>query len=66
MQIIVAEREELFDNRQHGQRVHERLDGAKDYVVIPGIGHYDVYGKALDQTMKLAIEWYDRYLKAPK
>ena len=31
--------------------------------MIPGITHYDVYGKALDQASQLAIEWYDRYLK---
>jgi hypothetical protein len=63
VRIIAAEREELFDNRQHGQRVHERLRGPKDYIVLPGLTHYDVYGKALDQVTTLAIEWYDRHLK---
>ena len=63
VRIIVAEREELFDNRQHGQRVHDLLAGPKDYVVMPGISHYDVYGKALEQATKLAIDWYDRHLK---
>lgn len=61
--IIVAENEELLDNRNHGQRVYERLQGPKAYVVIPGITHYDVYGKAFDQATKPAIEWYEKYLK---
>ncbi len=61
--IIVAENEELMDNRNHGQRVHERLQGPKSYVVIPGITHYDVYGKAFEQATKPAIDWYDKYLK---
>jgi len=63
MLVIVAENEELFDNRNHGARVHERLQGPKSYVVIPGITHYDVYAKAFDQAIKPAVEWYDRYLK---
>ena len=61
--IIVAENEELFDNRNHGQRIHERLQGPKSYVVIPGIIHYDVYSRAFDQAIKPALEWYDRHLK---
>lgn len=63
MLIIVAEKEELFDNRDHGQRVHERLQGPKSYLVIPGITHYEVYTRAFDQAIKPAVEWYDRYLK---
>lgn len=61
--VIAAEKEELFDNRLHGQRVHERLPGPKRYVVIPAITHYDVYGSAFDQVTKLAVEWYDKHLK---
>jgi dienelactone hydrolase len=63
MLVIVAEHEELFDNRDHGKRVHERLQGPKSYVVIPGITHYEVYNRAFDLATKPAIEWYDRYLK---
>lgn len=63
MLIIVAENEELLDNRNHGQRVHERLQGPKSYVVIPGITHYDVYSRAFDQAIKPAIAWYDQHLK---
>ena len=63
MLLIVAEHEELFDNRDHGLRVHDRLTGPKSYVVIPGISHYEIYGKAFDHTVKLALEWYDAHLK---
>jgi uncharacterized protein len=63
MLIVVAENEELFDNAQHGVKVHERLQGPKGYVVIPAITHYDVYARAFDKAMKPALEWYDKYLK---
>jgi uncharacterized protein len=62
--IIDAANEELFDIRQQGQRVHERLGGPKERVVMPGIRHYDIYsGEPLQQAVKLAIDWYDKYLK---
>jgi dienelactone hydrolase len=63
MRVIVAEHEELFDNRDHGLRVHQRLQGPKSYVVIPGITHYEIYTRAFDQAVKLAVEWYDAHLK---
>ena len=62
--IIDAASEDLFDTRQHGQRVYERLAGPKERVVIPRIKHFDIYrGEPLQQAMKLAIDWYDKYLK---
>lgn len=63
MLFIAAEREELFDNRQHPQLAYERAAGPKQYVVIPGISHYGIYGEARDQATRLAIEWFDRHLK---
>ena len=63
MLFIAAEHEELFDNRQNPQLAHERAVGPKRYVVIPNISHYGVYGQARDQTMQLAIEWFDAHLK---
>ncbi len=61
--LIAAEKEELMDNHMHSERVYERLQGPKAYIVIPGITHYDVYGKAFDQAIKPAIDWYDKHLK---
>ena len=58
-----AQHEELFDNRQNPELAHERAVGPKRYVVIPNISHYGVYGQARDQTMQLAIEWFDAHLK---
>lgn len=63
MLFIVAEREELFDNRRHAQLAYERASEPKKYVVLPGISHYGVYGEAREQATKLAIEWFDRHLK---
>jgi dienelactone hydrolase len=62
--IIDAANEDLFDTRVHGERVYERLGGPKERVVIPRIRHFDIYtGEPLQQAMKLAIGWYDKYLK---
>lgn len=61
--FIVAEKEELFDNAVHAKLAHDRAAGPKKYVVIPGITHYGIYTQARDQAIKLAIEWFDQYLK---
>jgi dienelactone hydrolase len=61
--IIAAEKEELMDNREHGEKVHARVAGPKQYVVIPGISHFEIYTKAFDQATKLATDWYEKYLK---
>jgi dienelactone hydrolase len=64
MLFIAAEREELFDNRQHPQLAFERASEPKQYVVIPGIAHYGVYSEAREQATRMAIEWFDRHLKS--
>ena len=62
--VIDAEYEELFDNRQHGQRFFERLRAPKDRVIIPWIKHYDIYrGDPLRQAVRHAVDWYERHLK---
>jgi hypothetical protein len=63
MLFIAAEREELFDNRQHPQLAYERAAEPKKYVVIPNIAHYGIYGEAREQATKLAIDWFDQHLK---
>jgi len=63
MLFILAEKEELFDNRDHGIKAHERAKGPKKLVTIPKITHYGIYLAARQQAQKLAIEWYDTYLK---
>jgi dienelactone hydrolase len=63
MLFIAAEREELFDNRRHPRLAFERAPEPKEYVEIPGISHYGIYGEAREQATRLAIEWFDRHLK---
>lgn len=61
--FIVAEKEELFDNNDHAKLGYERMSGPKKYVVVPGITHYGIYTTERDRALKLAIEWFDQYLK---
>ena len=62
--FIVAEKEELFDNKDHGKLAYDRMPGTKKkYVVVPNITHYGIYREARDQAIKMAIEWFDEYLK---
>ena len=66
MLFILAEKEEYFDNKDHGIKAFERAKGPKKLVTIPGITHYGIYGQARPQAQKLAIEWYDTHLKGQK
>jgi dienelactone hydrolase len=66
MQFVVAEKEELMDNRDNGVLAYQRAKGPKNLVTIPEITHYGVY-MVPDVRLKarnLAIAWFDRYLKA--
>jgi hypothetical protein len=61
--FIIAENEELFDNKQHAILAHERATGVKKLVVVKGIKHYGIYNEARDQARKEAIAWFDEHLK---
>src|SRR5262249_7914387 len=63
MLFLVAEKEELFDNRDHGVKAHERAKGPKKLVTIPKITHYGIYREAREQASKVAVGWYDAPLK---
>ena len=63
MLFILAEKEEYFNNKDHGIKAFERAKGPKKLVTIPGITHYGIYGPARPQAQKLAIEWFDEHLK---
>ncbi len=66
MIIIDAEKEELMDIRENGQKVADVLKAKGvpvEYHVIPGISHYGVYREAFDQVTKLEIAWFDKHLK---
>jgi dienelactone hydrolase len=62
--FIVAEKEELFDNKEHAKLAYDRMPGPnKKYVVVPGITHYGIYREKRDEAIKMAIEWFDQYLR---
>ena len=64
--FIIAENEELFDNRANAILAYERAEGAKKLVTIPGIKHYGIYNEARDRAEKEAIAWFDEHLKNAK
>jgi pimeloyl-ACP methyl ester carboxylesterase len=64
MLFILAEKEELFDNKDHGLKAYERATGPKKLITIPDITHYGVYTVAKKQAQQAAIAWYDEHLKA--
>ena len=62
--FIVAEKEELFDNKDHARLAYDRMAGTKKkYVVVPNILHYGIYFQERELAIKLAIEWFDQYLR---
>ncbi len=61
--FIIAEKEELFDNKANAILAHERAAGVKKLVTIKGIEHYGVYNEAREQVRKEAVAWFDEYLK---
>ncbi len=62
--FIVAEKEELFDNKDHAKLAYDRMAGTKKkYVSVPNITHYGIYREARDAAIKMAVEWFDEYLK---
>lgn len=63
MLFIIAEKEDLFDNRDHAILAHERALGPKRLVTIPVIKHYGIYSVARKRAQKLAIKWLDEHLK---
>jgi dienelactone hydrolase len=61
--FIIAEKEELFDNKDHAILACERATGVKKLVTIKDIKHYGIYNEARDRAQKEAIAWFDDHLK---
>ena len=61
--IIIAAKEELMDNRMHGERVYNIVKGKvpAKYEVFSGT-HFEIYGKGRLPSIKMAIEWFDLHL----
>ena len=62
LMFVIAENEELFDNRDHAIKAHAAATGVKKLVTIPGIKHYGIYREAREQAQRLAIEWFNEHL----
>ncbi len=63
--FIIAENEELFDNKQHAIAAHERATGVKQLVTVAGIKHYGIYLEKRKEAQQLAIDWFTEHLKKP-
>ena len=63
MLFIIAEKEELFDNRDHAIKAYDLVVGPKKLVTIPDITHYGVYLVARKRCQEEAIAWFDEHLK---
>jgi dienelactone hydrolase len=63
--FLMAEKEELFSNESAGIRACNAVTGPRKAVMIPEITHYGIYGAERELAIKSAIDWFDRYLKAP-
>ena len=61
--FIIAEKEELFDNKDHAILAYQRATGVKKLVSIPNIKHYGIYREARGEAQKLAIDWFAEHLK---
>jgi dienelactone hydrolase len=61
--FIIAENEELFDNKDNAILAHDRSTGVKRLITIPKIKHYGIYTEARAQAQKEAIAWFDEHLK---
>jgi len=61
--IIVAKKEELMNNKDHGERVYhivkDRVEA--EYSIFPGT-HFEIYGRGRLDTINQAVEWFDKHL----
>lgn len=62
--IIDAENEELVKTNEHGKALYGLLKNRVPvrYEVLPGT-HYEIYTKSREPATRMAIEWFDQYLK---
>jgi uncharacterized protein len=63
VQFIVAEREELFDNREHAYSAVEVLTGPKRLISVPGTTHFEMYiNEPFEISSAAAVEWFLEHL----
>jgi dipeptidyl aminopeptidase/acylaminoacyl peptidase len=64
--IVVAEKEELLDNKQNGEKVYETLKARNvrtSLHVLKGMTHYGVYREGFDEATRLEVRWFETHLK---
>lgn len=61
--FIIAENEELFDNRPNAILASTRVKAPVRLVTLTGIKHYGVYNEKREEAVNLAIEWFREHLK---
>jgi len=61
--IIIAAKEELMDNKMHGERVYNLVKGniPSKLEVFWGT-HFEIYREGRMPSIKMAIEWFDKHL----
>ncbi|MCP4782557.1 MAG: prolyl oligopeptidase family serine peptidase [Fuerstiella sp.] len=62
--FIIAEHEELFDNKDHAIAAHNRAKGIKKLVTVKGIKHYGIYTEKRKEAQQLATDWFREHLTA--
>jgi len=61
--VIVAEHDELIDNERAGKAALAFAKGPKEYVVVPGITHFEMYsGKPFEISSEAAARWFVTHL----
>jgi uncharacterized protein len=65
--VIVAEHEELINNERSGKAALEFATGPKEYVVVPGITHFEMYsGEPFEISSGAAVRWFTTHLGVKK
>jgi dienelactone hydrolase len=63
VQFIVAQNEQLFDNREHSYAAAQVLAGPKRVIEVPNTTHFEMYiGEAFEVSSNAAAEWFLKYL----
>lgn len=61
--IVIAEKEELMDNKLHGERVYNLVKDSvpAKYEVFPGT-HFEIYRQGRKPSIDMAIDWFKKHL----
>lgn len=61
--VIVAEFDELINNTTAGKAAIDHAKGPKEYIVVPGITHFEMYsGKPFEISSEAAARWFKTHL----